>query len=170
MKKIIVAAVAAMMAIIVPSSCSRKPQASATADISQQQLMERAAELCQYIPDHELREGSEAYLTKDFYAVLDTMFNHLPEHEAMDHEWLYYFVTGNGGTIADYEVASVDITDATHATATIKVRQKWEDGSFDETTDIEEHQLMMELVDDQWLLADFDNHKADCIRHIAETR
>ena len=29
---------------------------------------------------------------------------------------------------------------------------------------------MMELVDGQWLLADFDNHKADCIRHIAETR
>ena len=170
MKKIIVVAVAAMMAIIVPSSCSHKPQASATADISQQQLMERAAEFCQYIPDHQLREEAQAYLTHDFYAVLDTMFNHLHEHEAMDHEWLYYFVTGNGGTIADYEVASVDITDATHATATIKVRQKWEDGSFDETTDIEEHQLMMELVDDQWLVADFDNHKADCIRHIAETR
>ena len=170
MKKIIVVAVAAMMAIIVPSSCSHKPQASATADISQQQLMERAAELCQYIPDHQLREGAQAYLTHDFFAVLDTMFNHLPEHEAMDHEWLYYFVTGNGGTIADYEVASIDITDATHATATIKVRQKWEDGSFDETTDIEEHQLMMELVDNQWLLADLDNHKADCIRHIAETR
>lgn len=170
MKKILAVAVAAMMAIIVPSSCSHKPQAGTTAEISQQQLMERAAELCQYIPDHKLRAGSEAYLTKDFYAVLDTMFNHLPEHEAMDHEWLYYFVTGNGGTIADYEVANVDITDATHATATIKVRQKWEDGSFDETTDIEEHQLMMELVDGQWLLADFDNHKADCIRHIAETR
>jgi len=29
---------------------------------------------------------------------------------------------------------------------------------------------MMEFVDNQWLLADFDNHKADCIRHIAETR
>ena len=170
MKKILAVAVAAMMAIIASSSCSHKPQAGTTAEISQQQLMERAAELCQYIPDHELRAGSEAYLTNDFYAVLDTMFNHLPEHEAMDHEWLYYFVTGNGGTIADYEVASIDITDATHATATIKVRQKWEDGSFDETTDIEEHQLMMELVDDQWLLADFDNHKADCIRHIAETR
>ena len=27
--------------------------------------------------------------------VLDTMFNHLPEEEAIDHDWLYYFVTGN---------------------------------------------------------------------------
>ena len=40
--------------------------------------------------------------------VLDTMFNHLPEEEAIDHDWLYYFVTGNGGTIPDYEVGGVE--------------------------------------------------------------
>ena len=49
------------------------------------QLKERAAELCKYIPDHELREESKPFMTTDFYAVLDTMFNHLPYHEAMDH-------------------------------------------------------------------------------------
>ena len=58
-------------------------------------------------------------------------------------------------------------TDNTHAVATIKVRQKWEDGSFDESSDIEEHKLYMEKVDGQWLMSDFDEHKADCIRHIA---
>ncbi len=134
------------------------------------QLQERAAELCQYIPDHELLEKSKDYMTADFYAVLDTMFNHLPEHEAMDHEWLYYFVTGNGGTIADYEVIDVEMTDKTHAVATIKVRQKWEDGSFDESTDIEEHKLYMEKVNGLWLMSDFDSHKQDCIRHIAINR
>lgn len=134
------------------------------------QLKERAAELCKYIPDHELRVESKAFMTTDFYAVLDTMFNHLPEQEAMDHEWLYYFVTGNGGTIADYEVAGVELTDETHAMATIKVRQKWEDGSFDESSDIEEHKLYMEKVDGQWLISDFDDHKKDCIRHIAINR
>ena len=81
----------------------------------EEQLRERAAELCQYIPDHELIEKSKDFMTADFYAVLDTMFNHLPEHEAMDHEWLYYFVTGNGGTMADYEVAGVEQQDGTHA-------------------------------------------------------
>ncbi len=134
---------------------------------SQKQLQKRAAELCKYIPDHELLEKSKDYMTDDFYAVLDTMFNQLPEFEAMDHEWLYYFVTGNGGTIADYEVTSVEKTDKTHAVATIKVRQKWEDGSFDESSDIEEHKLYMEKVNGQWLMSDFDEHKADCIRHIA---
>ena len=130
------------------------------------QLLERAAELCKYIPDHELLAKSQEYLTEDFYNVLDTMFN-LPSHEAMDHEWLYYFVTSNGGTIADYEVVGVEQTDETHAVATINVRQKWEDGSFDESSDIEEHKLYMEKVDGVWLMSDFDEHKQDCIRHIA---
>ena len=137
---------------------------------TEKKLRERAAELCKYIPDHELLAESRNYMTEDFYNVLDTMFNLLPEHEAMDHEWLYYFVTGNGGTIADYEVVGVEQTDETHAIATINVRQKWEDGSFDEESDIEEHHLYMEKVDGEWLMSDFDEHKADCIRHIAINR
>ena len=137
---------------------------------SEKQLKERAAELCKYIPDHELLEQSRDYMTEDFYNVLDTMFNHLPNHEAMDHEWLYYFVTGNGGTIADYMVKEVKRVDRTHATATINVRQKWEDGSFDPESDIEEHKLYMEKVDGRWLMSDFDEHKADCIHHIAINR
>ena len=135
-----------------------------------QTLEERAAELCAYIPDHELLEKSRDYMTEDFYAVLDTMFYRLPQHEALDHEWLYYFVTGNGGTIADYEVVKVEQTDKNHALATIAVRQKWEDGSFDPESDIEEHILSMERVNGQWLMSDFDDHKADCIRYIANNR
>jgi len=135
-----------------------------------QTLEERAAELCAYIPDHELLEKSRDYMTEDFYAVLDTMFYRLPQHEALDHEWLYYFVTGNGGTIADYEVVKVEQADKNHAVATISVRQVWEDGSFDPESDIEEHTLVMELVNGQWLMADFDDHKADCIRYIANNR
>ncbi len=137
---------------------------------SEEQLRQRAAELCQYIPDHELKEESRNYMTEDFYAVLDTLFYHLPEHEAMDHEWLYYFVTGNGGTMADYTVVAVEQTDKAHAVATISVRQQWEDGSFDETSDIEEHKLYMQKVGGKWLMSDFDGHKADCIHHIALSR
>lgn len=143
----------------------------ATACVNQEaQLKERAAELCRYIPDHELREESRGYMTADFYNVLDTLFNHLPEFEAMDHEWLYYFVTGNGGTIADFTVTGVEQTGKTHAVATIEVRQKWEDGSFDPDADVEEHKLAMEKVGGRWLIADFDGHKADCLRHIAISR
>ena len=130
-------------------------------------LKKRAEELCQHIPDHELLEKSRDYLTADFYAVLDTMFNHLPDEQPLDHEWLYYFVTGNGGTIADYTVTAVEQSDKNHAVATIQVRQQWEDGSFDSTADVEVHTLYMERVDGQWLMSDFDGHKADCLNHIA---
>ena len=136
----------------------------------EQQLKERAAELCKYILDHELREESREFMTEVFYKVIDTMFNLMTVFEAMDHEWLYYFVTGNGGTIADFEVTGVEQQDNTHAVATISVRQKWEDGSFDPSSDIEEHRLYMEKVDGRWLISDFDEHKADCIRHIAINR
>lgn len=155
MKKMLLLLAAGMML----AACGNKDE----------QLMERAAELCKYIPDHKLLEQSRDYMTEDFYAVLDTMFN-LPSHEAMDHEWLYYFVTGNGGTIADFEVAGVEQTDATHAIATINVRQKWEDGSFDPESDIEEHRLYMEKVNGTWLMSDFDEHKQDCINYIAINR
>lgn len=137
---------------------------------TEKQLHERAAELCRYIPDHQLLTESRKYLTEDFYAVLDTMFNLLPDEEEVAHEWLYYFVTGNGGTIADFEVQKVNLIDKTHAVATILVRQKWEDGSFDESTDIEEHRLYMDKIDGDWLMSDFDGHKADCIRDIAIAR
>ena len=138
---------------------------------TEEQLKQRANELCAYIPDHELLEKSRDYMTTDFYAVLDTMFYRLPEHEAMDHEWLYYFVTGNGGTIADYEVLSVEKTDATHAVASILVRQVWPEGIVgEEEAEPEEHRLYMERVNGQWLMSDFDEHKADCIRYIAINR
>ena len=144
-----------------------------------QTLEERAAELCAYIPDHELLEKSRDYMTPDFYAVLDTMFYRLPQHEALDHEWLYYFVTGNGGTIADYEVVKVEQTDNDHALATISVRQEWAECPPDETGGTasaeegeipEEHILSMERVNGKWLMSDFDDHKADCIRYIANNR
>ena len=137
---------------------------------TEKQLKERAAELCRYIPDHRLSEQSRDYMTGSFYAVLDTLFNLLPEFESMDHEWLHYFVTGNGGTIADYEVTDVEKTGPANAVATVLVRQKWEDGSFDTSSDVEEHRLFMEKVGDQWLMSDFDGRKADCIRHIAGNR
>ena len=65
---------------------------------NEEKLKQRAEELCRYIPDKELQEQSKDYMTADFYAVLDTMFNLLPEFEGMDYEWLYYFVSGNDGS------------------------------------------------------------------------
>ena len=121
-----------------------------------QTLEERAAELCAYIPDHELLEKSRDYMAPDFYAVLDTMFYRLPQHEAMDHQYNYWFVTDDGTPLAitHCEVQRVEQQDATHAQAII----------------CDNHILSMERVSGQWLISDFDDHKADCIRYIANNR
>ena len=121
-----------------------------------QTLEERAAELCAYIPDYESLEKSRDYMTEDFYAVLDTMFYRLPQHEAMDHEYNYWFVTDDGSPLADFpcEVMCVSQQDATHAKATI----------------CDHHIISMERVNGKWLMADFDDHKADAMRYIANNR
>ena len=121
-----------------------------------QTLEQRAAELCAYIPDHELLDKSRDYMTPDFYAVLDTMFYRLPAHEAMDHEYNYWFVTDDGTPLAESpcEVQRVEQQDATHAQAII----------------CDNHILSMELINGQWLMSDFDGHKTDCIRYIAINR
>lgn len=121
-----------------------------------QTLEERAAELCRYIPNPDSLEKSYGYLTEDFYAVLDTMCHRLPQHEAMDHQYNYWFVTDDGSPLADSpcEVVGVEQQDATHAEATLS----------------ENHVLSMERVKGQWLISDFDGHKADAIRYIAINR
>jgi hypothetical protein len=95
-------------------------------------------------------------MTEDFYAVLDTMFYRLPQHEAMDHQYNYWFVTDDGTPLAitHCDVQRVEQQDATHAQAII----------------CDNHILSMERVNGQWLMADFDDHKADCIRYIANNR
>lgn len=142
----------------------------ATCSNEEMRLQERASELCKYIPDHEFLERSKDYLTPDFYAVLDTLFNILPEHEALDHEWMHYFVMVNGAKIDNCDVIDVHLTDETHAQVTVNVRQAWRGNSFGESMNLEGHQLSMEKVDGVWLMSDFDDHKKDCIRHIAFSR
>ncbi len=129
-------------------------------------LSQRAGVLCAHIPDQQQLELSREYLTKDFFSILDTLFNGLPEHEAMDHEWSHYFVTSNGGKMMSPKIIDIKKKDSTHAVATLVVRQVWEDGSFDEETDLETHEMSMEKMEGTWLMSDFDNHKKDCVRHI----
>ena len=80
-----------------------------------QSLQQRAAELCRNMPSDALCEQSQNYLSDELYDVLDTLFC-LPDFEAMDHEWLHYFVAADGSAIADCacEVLSVSQSDDSH--------------------------------------------------------
>jgi len=121
----------------------------------QANLEDRAVELWAYLPDVQMLEKSRAYMTEDFYAVLDTLLYRLPSHEAMDHAYNYWFTTDDGSLLSasPSEVEGICQRDADHAEATICG-----------------HHLSMERVKNQWLISDFDGRKEDGIRYISNNR
>ena len=128
---------------------------------TEEQLKQRANELCAYIPDHELLERSRDYMTTDFYAVLDTMF-HLPNNEDVLHEWEFWFVANDDTPVARCakEILSIEQTDDSHSIARVLVQPE------DTNYEADEHRLYMERVNDKWLITDYDEHKADAVRYI----
>lgn len=134
-------------------------------------LTDRTLELCQYIPDHVLKPEAKEAMTPDFFRALSEAFNApVADYvEIGDNEWLWYFVTGNGGSEPVYSVKSVSQTDKDSARAIITVRQKWEDGSFAEE-DAKEYAVLLKRVDGQWLLDDFDGKKAACQAYVRQVR
>lgn len=134
-------------------------------------LTDRTLELCQYIPDHVLKPEAKEAMTPDFFRALSEAFNApvADYGEIGDNEWLWYFVTGNGGSEPVYSVKSVSQTDKDSARAIITVRQKWEDGSFAEEY-TKEYEVLLKRVDGQWLLDDFDGKKAACQAYVRQVR
>ena len=138
---------------------------------SKENLSERALELCQYIPDHVLKPEAENYMTPEFFHVLSEAFDApVDDYGGIgDNEWLWYFVTGNGGGEPVYGVKSVTLTSKDEAKATITVRETWE-GTFEPEENAREYEIALKCVDGKWLLDDFDGKKAECQKYIKEMR
>ena len=134
-------------------------------------LSERALELCQYIPDHELNPEARDYMTAEFYDALDEAFEApvVDYGEIGENEWLFYFVTGNGGSRPDYSVKSVSEPSGDTATATINVKDVWDEETGPEGEGVD-YQISMKCVEGKWLLDDFDGKKAECLAYIKEMR
>lgn len=110
-------------------------------------------------------------MTPDFFRALSEAFNApvADYGEIGDNEWLWYFVTGNGGSEPVYSVKSVSRTGKDTARAIITVRQKWEDGTCAEE-DAKEYEVSLQCIDGQWLLDDFDGKKAACRAYVRQVR
>ena len=135
-------------------------------------LSERALELCQYIPDHVLKPEAKDYMTPEFFRVLSEAFDApvVDYGEIGDNEWLWYFVTGNGGGDPYYGIKSVSRVSKDKATAVITVRETWEGEFIDTKQDAREYGISLKRVNGQWLLDDFDGKKAECVDYIKEMR
>ena len=108
-------------------------------------------------------------MTPDFFRALSEAFNApvADYGEIGDNEWLWYFVTGNGGSEPVYSVKSVTQTARNSARAIVAVLQRWEDGT---ETDAKECEVLLKRIDGQWLLDDFDGKKAACQAYVRQVR
>ena len=137
-----------------------------------QDLSERVLELCQYIPDHSLKPEAKDYLTPEFFHALSEAFDApVVDYGGIgDNEWLWYFVTGNGGGDPYYGIKSVSRVSKDKATAVITVRETWEGEFIDTEENAREYGISLKRVNGQWLLDDFDGKKAECVDYIKEMR
>ena len=136
-------------------------------------LKETALELCQYIPDHGIAEGSEEHMTKSFYEAVSAAFD-APDGaygEIGDSEWLFYFLTGNDPGTPIFEVQSVTMHGKDQADAIISVQEKWEyDGETQYSDETNYYTISIAREDGRWKLDDFDNKKQECLDYVAEMR
>ncbi|MCR5245515.1 MAG: hypothetical protein K6C31_04270 [Bacteroidales bacterium] len=129
-------------------------------------MFSQAASLCKYIPDHGMITDSHFFMTESFYNTLKAAYAVPASSEGIgDEEFLYYFVTGNGGSKPVYKVLDVEMTGEDTAVARIEIRQAWDD-RVDEGSAVEKR-MDMRLVKGVWLLDDFDGKKAECEAYIA---
>ena len=135
-------------------------------------LSERVLELCQFIPDHGLNPEARDYMTPEFFGALSEAFDApvVDYGEIGDNEWLWYFVTGNGGGEPYYGIKSLSRTSKDKATAVITVRETWEREFIDSEEDTRKYEIALKRIDGQWLMDDFDGKKAECLDYIKEMR
>ena len=122
-------------------------------------------QLCQYIPDHELVPQARDHMTEDFYESLNLAFMKVEETEDYfgDGEFLFYFVTGNGGSKPYYTVESYAQPYWNEAIAVIGVQDLWEDETVPDESAEKRYYLMILVFDrGSWRIDDFDGKKAEC--------
>ena len=139
----------------------------------QRKVEERALELCAYIPDHDLSDDADKYLTDSYLRAYQEAMD-VPEWveyagEIGEKEFLFYSVSGNGDSKPEFRLLEVRMTDKEHAEADVEIIPVLEDGTVDEES-IRKGTMKLVLTDGVWLLDDFDDTKGQCQAFVAKTR
>ena len=124
--------------------------------------------LCQFIPDHGLSDNAAYYLTPSYYDLYNRCFE-LPKDpdDIGDGEFLYYFVTGNGGAKPIFQMEEISFPDKENAIAKIRVTEDWSEfggGLGNSRTGT----LKLVLQDGFWKIDDWDGTRALCEEYLKE--
>ena len=125
------------------------------------------------IPDHcDITPEVHELMTASLYDAIHSAWEAIPEDQEGigDEEFLFYFLTGNGGDEVDrasVRLLSTEPGEGGSIVATVAYDTRWEDKT-PSTTDT----LTLTLVCEQgtWLLDDFDGVKARCMGYIASQK
>jgi len=121
---------------------------------------QRIEELIEYIPDHEIIDGSEKAFSPEYYSLLQEAWQ-VPSDgigEIGSDEWLYYFISGNGGRDENRTikiVSTIVVRDSAEVTFDMK--------QFGENV---QHQMILQRMEDLWVIADYDGTKAKLQEYI----
>lgn len=124
--------------------------------------------LCEYIPDHGLRNNAADVMTESYYYAYKEA-DDLPGFE-MDGEFLDYFVSGNGDSSPIFSVKSIK-RQGDNLIAKIGIKQGFRGIPYDEEETI--HTLLLAPNNDGYggyLIADYDNTLQECLDYIKEQR
>lgn len=115
------------------------------------------------IPDHEIFPDTKTVCTETYYNLLHHAWA-IPSDgigEIGSDEWLYYFITGNGGC-DDKRVENIRV-EANGAYAYVCFQVV-------DCGQAKEHSMVLVNEDDTWLIADVDNTKAQLVKYIDAQR
>lgn len=125
---------------------------------SNKHIIDRAQMLLFCVPDHsQVSSNAKPYMTVELYSALKVAWDvpHWYYGGIGDEDFLYYFVTGNGGgSINKNSIISTDVLSKSDnkCRVRIKYREYEENQYYDNSETIE---LLMHIQDGDWVLADF---------------
>lgn len=116
--------------------------------------------LCKYIPDHGMRVEAKKYLTEDYFnAYAEAFAAPVGDYGYIgDNDWLYYFVSGNGGGQPVFDVKDFK-RDGGRIEADVEI-----------LGDPDPHKAIFLREGGQWKVADWDGTKSQCLEYIQTMR
>lgn len=162
----------ALLSFAVLSSCSQQNpstsqavDSSISADSIQTPSNEVIFSLISAIPDHGIHDSPQKAFTPEYYSLLIEAWaipNDCPG-EIGSNEWLFYFTSGNGDGWDHVE----NITTSLKGSQAIV---KYDCVYSYPNTPNDHHQMILQFNDNHWIIADYDNTKAELLKYIRQQR
>jgi hypothetical protein len=125
-------------------------------------INQSAKKLIDYVPDHEFKPSIKPYFNEEYYSLLEESWA-VPVDDIMgigENEWLYYFMTGNGGD--EYSDRSKKILES----MAMDDYNAWVQMEYLGSV----HDIVMHFENGDWVISNFDGTKDRMIRYIRDQR